>query len=119
MQEWEYLFLMWYYDYGICVHPAEKFDVEWFTRSFPTWKVGDAHERRWRGEKSRAIPNLSRALYIEPDRKNFFEGVTGAVSMAIIQHVGSLGWEMMGATGRTTSNTMEEGSCWFKRPLAE
>jgi hypothetical protein len=106
VQKWEYLHVTWGHG-AVQLYPAEKLDGEWLNAwvgmNYPESTGGPARlemeqpEPDWFGTAYYCISNL--------------RNLECAVAMALIQHLGSKGWEAVDLSGSLSS-----GSAWFKQP---
>ena len=110
MQEWEYARISWT-DSGVELWPGEKFDAQeiemWLKRSFP-----QLYQPRLREYPGR-LPNLglTRPRGYRIDRLQHADDDVGG---ALLQHLGSMGWEAIHIVGG-----FDGGGAWFKRPIPE
>ena len=101
---WQYMSVAWNSS-GVTVVPSENLDRGWLAAKFPQ-AIVSLHGRNW--------PNVSDALWITKLGK-----ADSLVALAIVQHLGSLGWEAT-FTGTFFPDTGPEvGRAWLKRPLGK
>ena len=112
MQKWEYVHLGWDFGY-VHVRPGDLFDLawieDWLRVNFPQLRKPPLVVEAPKRELSKVLWPNARGYYVHEIGNN-----GQAIAMALIQHLGSEGWEAAGFGGDPG-----RGGGWFKRPIPE
>ena len=101
MTTWKYLWLYWECDF-IDVFTAEEFEFGWFKQVFPKARIEEYHADG---------PPLNAFRCYRIDKLSNYASFP---VMAIIEHLGSVGWEAF-AAAFSGGFYNQRGTIWFKR----